>query len=58
MRNRLANIYLCGLTIFALSGCGLFGKTPLDIDGERISVIIENKSLAPDVDVATQKLKI
>lgn len=58
MRNRLANIYLCGLTIFALSGCGLFGKTPLDIDGERISVIIENKSLAPDVDVANTKIKL
>lgn len=32
----------------ALSGCGLFDKDPLDISGERISVIRENRNIKPD----------
>ena len=34
--------------ILALTACSLFGKDPLNIDGERISVIRENKNLQPD----------
>lgn len=32
----------------ALSGCGLFDKGPLDVSGERISVIRENRNIKPD----------
>lgn len=32
----------------ALSGCGLFDKGPLDVNGERISVIRENRNIKPD----------
>lgn len=32
----------------ALSGCGLFDKAPLDVSGERISVIRENRNIKPD----------
>ncbi len=58
MQNRLVSVSLCCLAISALSGCGLFGKEPLDIDGDRINVIMENKSLAPDIEVANTKIKL
>ena len=32
----------------ALSGCGLFDQGPLDVSGERISVIRENRNIKPD----------
>ena len=40
---------ICGcLMATALSGCGLFDKDPLDIEGTRVSVIREDKNLKPD----------
>ena len=40
---------ICGcLMATALSGCGIFDKDPLDVSGNRISVIRENKNLKPD----------
>ena len=45
---------LCLVAI--LSGCSLFGKKKLEIDGERIDVIKEDASLAPDY--AAGELKI
>ncbi len=37
----------CLITVL-LAGCGLFGKDPLDISGERISVIREDRNLQPE----------
>lgn len=42
--------------VLALSACSLFGKDPLVIDGERISVIREDKNLQPDY--ASNEVKI
>ena len=40
---------LCGcLAVVALTGCGIFDKDPLDIEGERISVVREDKNIKPD----------
>ena len=36
------------LAITALSGCGIFDKDPLDVTGERVSVIRENRNIKPD----------
>lgn len=47
----------CALLLL-VSGCGLFGKEPLDIDGERISVIREDASLAPDYAPGEVKIKL
>lgn len=48
---------ICSLT-FLVSGCGLFGKEPLNIDGERINVIREDASLAPDYAPGEVKIKL
>ncbi len=40
-------IYSC-LIASMLSGCGMFDKVPLDIDGKRVSVIREDKNLKPE----------
>ncbi len=50
-------IYGC-LIATALSGCGLFGKEPLDIDGERISVIRENGNLKPEYAAGELKVRL
>lgn len=50
-------IYGC-LIATLLSGCGLFGKDPLEIDGERISVIREDKNLQPDYVSGQVKIKL
>ena len=45
------NMYRQALTLglaMLLTGCGLFGKDKLEIDGERINVIKETADLAPD----------
>lgn len=42
----------------ALSGCGIFDKAPLDITGERISVIRENRNLKPDYTVRQIQVKL
>ncbi len=44
--------------VLLISGCGLFGKKPLDIDGERIDVIREDASLAPDYAPGEVKIKL
>ncbi len=43
---------------FLMSGCGLFGKEKLDIDGERINVIRENSNLSPDYEPGEVKIKL
>lgn len=50
-------IYGC-LIATVLSGCGLFGKDPLEIDGDRISVIREDKNLQPDYLTGQVKVKL
>ena len=42
----------------ALSGCGIFDKSPLNINGERISVIRENKNLKPDYTARQIQIKL
>lgn len=42
----------------ALSGCGLFDKGPLDVTGERISVIRENKNIKPDYSTRQIQVKL
>lgn len=44
--------------ITALSGCGIFDKSPLDINGERISVIRENQNLKPDYTARQVQVKL
>lgn len=41
-----------------LSGCGLFGKEKLQIDGERIDVIKESSDLRPDYDLKQYKIRL
>lgn len=41
-----------------LGGCGMFGKDPLNIDGERVSVIRENKNLQPEYVSGQVKIKL
>lgn len=41
-----------------LSGCGIFDKAPLDITGERVSVIRENRNLKPDYTVRQIQVKL
>jgi outer membrane protein assembly factor BamB len=41
-----------------LTGCSLFGKEKLNIDGERINVITENVDLSPDYDIEKYKLRL
>lgn len=50
-------IYGC-LMVALLGGCSWFGKDPLNIDGERISVIRENKNLKPDYVAGQLKVKL
>ena len=50
---------ICGcLVISFLAGCGLFKKDPLDIEGERVSVIREDKNLKPDYAAGQVKVKL
>lgn len=41
-------LIIAGAVLCSLTGCGLFGKEPLNIDGERINIIGEDSSLVPD----------
>lgn len=41
-----------------LAACSLFGKDPLDIEGERVSVIRENKNLQPDYVMGEVKIRL
>lgn len=51
------SVAACAIVLL-VSGCGLFGKKPLDIDGERIDVIREDTSLAPDYAPGEVKIKL
>ena len=42
----------------ALSGCGILDKGPLDISGNRISVVRENKNLKPDYSARQVQVKL
>ena len=50
-------IYGC-LIATVLSGCSMFDKDPLDIDGERLSVIREDKNLQPEYTAGQIKVKL
>lgn len=55
------NMYRQALTLglaMLLTGCGLFGKDKLEIDGERINVIKETADLAPDYALGEVKIKL
>lgn len=55
------NMYRQALTLglaMLLTGCGLFGKDKLEIDGERINVIKETADLAPDYAPGEAKIKL
>lgn len=55
------NMYRQALTLglaMLLTGCGLFGKDKLEIDGERINVIKETADLAPDYAPGKVKIKL
>lgn len=55
------NMYRQALTLglaMLLTGCGLFGKDKLEIDGERINVIKETADLAPDYAPGEVKIKL
>ena len=47
-----------GVLICSVAGCGLFGKGPLIIDGERINVMREDSSLTPDYAPGEVKIKL
>lgn len=51
------HIFLLPLTML-VAACSLFGKDPLDIDGERISVIREDKNLQPDYAAGEMQVRI
>lgn len=48
MPHKLYKLITAGAVICVLTGCGLFGKDPLTIDGERINVMREDSTLVPD----------
>lgn len=55
------NMYRQALTLglaMLLTGCGLFGKDKLEIDGERINVIKETADLASDYAPGEVKIKL
>lgn len=47
-----------GSLVLLLTGCSLFGKDKLEIDGERIAVMREDSSLAPDYEAGKVKIKL
>ena len=48
-------VYGC-IMATALAGCGMLEKEPLNIDGERVSVIRENNNIKPDARAIKIKL--
>lgn len=58
MINNLYRQALVSLLVLALAGCGLFGKDKLEIDGQRISILQETTSLAPDYAADEVKIKL
>lgn len=57
VRNMHRQALTLGLAML-LTGCGLFGKDKLEIDGERINVIKETADLAPDYAPGEIKIKL
>ncbi len=53
----LKKTVLCSL-VLALSGCGLFSKDKIQLDGERLAVLKENYDLAPDYAPGAYKIKL
>ena len=49
------NLAIVGACVI-LSGCGLFGKEKLDIDGEKIPVLENQSTIIPDY--APEEVKI
>lgn len=50
---------ICGCFVATtLAGCGMFDKAPLDIEGERISVIREDRNLKPDYSAKQVKVRL
>lgn len=58
MPYKFYKLVILGAALLGMSGCGLFGKEPLNIDGERINVIREDTSLAPDYAPGEIKLRL
>lgn len=58
MPYKFCKLVILGAVAFGMSGCSLFGKEPLDIDGERISVMREDSSLSPDYAPGELKLRL
>lgn len=58
MPYKFYKLVILGAALLGMSGCGLFGKEPLNIDGERINVISEDTSLAPDYAPGEIKLRL
>lgn len=58
MPYRFYKLAVLGAVALGMSGCGLFGKEPLNIDGERISVMREDSSLAPDYAPGELKIRL
>ncbi len=58
MSTNTFNKVLIGAALLGLSACGLFGKEPLNIDGERIDVIRQNAALAPDFAAGEVRIKL
>lgn len=51
------SLAVCGLVIM-LSACGLFSKDKVKLDGERIAVLKESATLAPDFEPNEIKIKL
>lgn len=53
------NKFKCGcLASLLLCGCSMFDKAPLDIEGERVSVVRESSNLKPDYAIGQSKIKL
>lgn len=50
-------LYLFVLTL-TVTSCAFFNKSPLDIEGQRVSVIRENKNLQTDYPIGSVKIKL
>lgn len=54
----MKKIFYGCLAVTILSGCGLFADEPLDIKGERVGVIRENRNLQPEYAAGQIKVKL
>ncbi len=58
MPYKFYKLIITGVIFCTLSGCGLFGKEALNIDGERINIIGEDSSLVPDYSPNEVKIRL